>query len=354
MEIYTKNINFKTVLDYGAKLYATKDEALNGESFHKAGQKMLDETGTCLLPPYGWMKLDDSIFLWNSGDSVQSLGQGNKGLRIVANKPISMFFPINEFQQITGFTAHYVGNKITKECAVVQMGGDERNIGGSYYNSDLDKTTSHFWTRRTRVNKLFLDFDFVGEQRYYYSLKSSSPYGPNPNFVENGNAHGVWINYNDELESEHSHCHGMKVRGIYKFVNTAVKIERRIKTQSLNTFDIDLTVWGARQFCNIKDINFSKIKIMGEEIIGCLSDTEINTLPLFEVSGGSLCSDIFVYDVGDGSKNRHRKKGEYNVNRLDLQGYYSQIQDGIRNPHGTFILNGNLNDSKLINHSWKL
>lgn len=352
MNIYTKNINFRTVLDYGAKVYSTIDDALNGESFHEAGQKMLDKTGTCLLPPYGWMKLDDSIFLWKSGDSIQSLGQGNKGLRIVATKPISMFLPINEFQEIRGFTAYYVGDKITKECGVVRAGGDDRNVGGSYYNRDTGNTTEHFWARRTRINRLILDFDIVGDARYYWSRRQSSPYNKNDRFIENGNVHGFWVNYDDNLESDHSHCHDVKIKGTYAFVNTPIKINRKSKTQSLNTFDIDLSVWGARQFCNIKGINFSKIQIMGQEILGCTSDTENKELPLFEVSGSSIKSNIFIYDLYDGRENRHKKKGQYNVSRLDLQGYYSLLNDWYTNPQGTKILNADLNESTLINHSW--
>lgn len=354
---------YKTVLDYGAKLYLTKEAAIAGESFHEAGQKMLDETGTCLLPPYGWMKLDDSVIMWYPHNAVKSLGFGNKGLNIVANKPISMFIPLTANQQITGFTAWYIGGEIKQECSVVKI-GDSRNTGAYLQNRDTDYWWKS-WPHKTQINDLLLDFDFSGDGKYYCSRKMNHPYDYNENFVPNGNAHAVWVDFDREDEDIYSHCHNVKVRGYWSYVNTGIKITRKSNSeQSLNTFDIDVTIWGARQFCNIKGIDFGTIKIMGQEqdmlnwnhldplyANSNKQDWEEFTVPLWEVQGSSLKSQIFIYDVhkGDGVTGWrsavHQVNGQYNVNLLDASGWYDILPYGLQNT--------DLNDSVLVNNGAK-
>ena len=117
---------------------------------------------------------------------------------------------------------------------------------------------------------------------------SSSDYNPNYG------AHGVWINYDEENESTHSHFHYSTIRGHYYSVHTAIKIKKRVPTQSLNTFDINLRVRGAKMFYDIDGVNFGKLVIRGQGLyMGYAED------PLFSLkNSGRIMYDVFVYDEG--------------------------------------------------------
>ena len=332
-----------TVLDYGATLYKTKEDAVNGVSSHQALQSMLDETGCALLPAYGWIKLDDTVILFKEGDCVKSLGGSNKGLNIISTKPISMFLPIEGWQVIQGFTAWYVGDKITEECAVVRLGGDDRNTGGIYMNWDTQKYEKR-WPRRTKSNKCIFDFDFIGDRHYYYGKNQTSPYADNPNFVKGGNAHAFWIDFGEENESDYSFWQGGEIRGRWQHVNTGIKITRKKpSSQTINTFDIKVKIDGAKQYAFIEHCNHGDLEILGQDMMN-LDDDEKATVRPFEITGGSIRSDIYIYDL------THDKWGNYFVDGLDVTGFVNKT---IYNDIRPFRLhNTNLNDSRLMNHSW--
>ena len=298
----------KTILDYGAILYNTIEEAEVGISCHVAIQNMLDEKGVAILPPYGFLNISDSVILWNERAKVLSFGHCN----LVTTKPISMFLPLNINQSISGFTAWYRGNEITEECAVVRLGGDDRNIGTPIYDVDRDYQHKHFWKRRTRSLMLNLDFDMEGDQRYY--TKRTRPTSKYLKSFVKGNAHAVWINFADENEHAYSYCSEAVIRGTWNWINTGIKINKRVPTQTLNTFDIDVKIWGAKKFVDIDGINFSKITFKGQER-EMLGENEI--VDLFSITNSNrIMLDAFVYDVGS------KRVGKVeNVTDLELKGF---------------------------------
>ena len=306
----------KTIIDYGAKWYKTKEEALKGkESSHDAIRKMVNDVGTALLPCSGWFYIDHSTTLFRTRDAIYSKCKGieyysigNKGVNIITDKPIDMFVITNEEQEVSGFTAWYVGPDI-KQCAAVRIGGNPSNIGAEYKNEFLNSTIPHFRPRRTNAFGIKVDIDFVGDQRFAKRVDHTDR-KDNPNFIENYGAHAVWVNYDEENENQHSHFHFANIRGYFKYVNTGIKIDRRPGSkQSLNTFDIDLKIFGARKFADIKGVNFGSIKIIGQEKY--MTDDSVD---LFNVQGGTMRSDIWIYDVGG------RREGIYKVKDLELFG----------------------------------
>ena len=307
----------KTIVDYGAKSYKWKWDAVDN-SCHNAMLDMLDDVGCVVLPEYGSFNHEGLVPMFKVGSSISSLSNTNRNVNLVSTKPISMFLPIHQYQTIKGFTASYLGNGIDKECAVVQLGGSELNIGGENYNSDVHikngdnyEILPHFWARRTQSQDLTVDIDFHGDKRYY-NYSTNNP----DSFVENGNAHVVWVNFDEENEHNKSFCQGMRIKGIWKWVNTGVKIRRREGTQTLNTFDIAVKIWGARKFLDIEDINFSRIKMMGQER-AMLSPGEIGNVDLGNIKNSHrIMYDGFVYDVGDA-----RKIIFDNVTDIELEGW---------------------------------
>lgn len=302
-----------TILDYGAILYKNKEDALNGVSCHKAIQQMVNENQVAMLPSFGWFNLSETVILLRDADCVLSLGNPN----LVTKNSNSMFLPAAHDHKIKGFTAHY--EDVKKECAVVQYGGDDRNTGRVYINH-LGTLMNNFRPRRTQSVANNLDFDLVGK------------------------AIGVWVNYNDKTEDKYSRCHFMKVRGTYRNCDTSIKVKRFYKSQSINSMDVKLKVWGANQFAYLKgNINHSKIQILGQE-------TEEHNIPLFEVTGKNLISDIFVYDVAKYNPNfrdreKDLRKGQYNVKYLQLTGL-SKLRHFISNKIHK-MPNTNFNDSIL-------
>jgi hypothetical protein len=304
----------KTILDYGAKLYLTKQDAINGESCHNAIQNMLDEVGMAILPPYGWLKNEETTILWKDYDMITTpFGKVN----MISTKPISMFLPLNRHQTIQGFRAWYVGPDIVEECAVTRLGGDSRNIGAENHSIDTGITRPHYRNRRTNSVNLTLNYDFVGDARYY--TKRGNPNSKHYNdFIQNGNAHGLWINYDEPNEDEYSHCHGLNVKGDWTYINTGIKIKRKFSTQSINTIDANVKIWGARKFIDVNDVNFCKFKIMGQESRMINLDEDVDVLNITDCD--RIMSDIFVFDVG--AAERKKRKGIYkNVKRLEFVDY---------------------------------
>lgn len=286
--------SFKTIIDYGAVMYPSKEAALEGKvSSHTAILNMIKDLGSAVFPPYGWYYINETVVLWRNRDSVTSLNQGNNGVNLVTDKPISMFLLTNNEQEIRGFTAWYVGPNITKECAVVRIGGDSLNIGGLYITTKGKEI--NFRPRRTNGVGLNIDVDFQGDIRYSMRVDHTGK-NENPNFINNYGAHVVWVNYDEEKESTNSHLHLSSFKGFWRNVNTGIKISRRKDSkQSLNTIEIDAKIWGANQFFDISGINFSKIKIIGQEK---KSYSDIDKKKLFELKGGRINFDVFIYDVG--------------------------------------------------------
>ena len=330
----------KTILDYGATLYKNNKEALDGQvSSHQAIQDMLDDTGHAVLPPYGSLYHGDSVFGWHDRSSITSLGQSNKGLSIVTDKPISMFIPVQKRNVIKGFTAYYVGDKITEECAVVRLGGDERNIGGIYYKSN--GTPFHRYPNRTSAIGHDFDFDMQGDENYYISATTNRAI-KNPNFIENGNAHGVWVDYDNETEDKYSCLHWIKIRGDWNCINTGLKItKRKGSSQSMNNLDLKVDINAARMYADIHGtLNRSTIIINGQEkptlgfnenaiwseskreyIDPNRYDNEEWQVPMFYIEGSAMNCGIFAYDRHSKSKKgrgRHKIKGQYHVKGLNL------------------------------------
>jgi len=149
---------FKTILDYGATIYKTKNQALDGaKDSSGAIADMLEDLGTAVLP-LGCFSLDNSTRLYRQGDNITSLYGDNKSVGLVTTKPINMFMPTHKAQKVSGFTAYYVGKDITKECAVVKVGGNHEGA----IDLRKDKTEYHKWKNRTRANGNIYDFDFIG------------------------------------------------------------------------------------------------------------------------------------------------------------------------------------------------
>ena len=290
-----------TILDYGAKVYKSKDDALNGKSSSNAIQKMVDDLGYAILP-FGWMKHDEPVIMYGKGQSIIGQGQGNKGVNLITNKSINLFRPIHANQEIRGFTAHYVGDK-TKECAVIYLGSEHKGGLNSKNGSEL----YHRWKNRNQNVANYWDFDFEGD------------YNANP----------IWINYEKESDDLYSCFHMTKIRGFWRKVDTGIKINRKAKTQSMNTLNVDVYIWGYNKMADIRGINFSKINIMGQ-----LSKNIDNEL--FYVEGEQLKGNIFTY-----VESYKYKKGNYHVKDLDLSGYFDLL------PYKP-TLQVNLNDSIII------
>ena len=328
----------KTILDYGAKLYKHNDEALDGQvSSHQAIQDMLDDVGTATLPNYGSLFMGDSVFGWYERGVVNSLGYGNRSVSLVTDKPISMFVPIHNRNIISGFTAYYVGDKITEECAVVRLGGDERNIGGIHYKPN-GKPYNRWENRTTAIGHNF-DFDLLGDRKYYESATGSNS-TVNPKFIENGNAHAVWVDYDNDTEDNTSNFHWIKIRGDWSYINTGIKItKRKGSKQAMNNLDMKVKIDGARMYADIHGtLNRSTIIINGQErstlgfnenipyinnqyIDPNKYDQEEWQVPMFYIEGSALNCGIYAYDRKNKSKmgrGRHKIKGQYHVRGLNL------------------------------------
>ena len=283
---------------YGATVYKTEQDALNGRSSTNAIQKMIEDVGVAILPKYGYLNHDGEVFLYRENDSII----GSKGVYLVSNTNNNMFRPLHSNQVIKGFKANMYGGG-----SVVYVGGEHKGA------IDLDKNGKeyHHWYNRTRINGSTFDFDFNSNYtatpiRLDYSKEDS----------------GQWGDY--------SHCHGVKIRGKWNNVDRGIVINRKDDSgQSLNTFNIKVRIWGYNKMCEISGISFSKIKIMGQ----LLKDIDHET---FHVKGSGLKSDIFTY-----VENHKFERGNYFVNRLDVSGYY----DLLYYPVTSHV---NLNDSKLI------
>lgn len=355
----TKN-NFKTIIDYGAVVYNSRLEAINGKDSSKAIQDMVDDVRVAVLPPCGWIKNEKSTVLYRSGESVVSLGQGNRSVNLISTKPIDMFLPVYRNHDIKGFTAWYIGKKITKECAVVRYGGVPLPHGAIYewYNIDHTVREQKTWHQRTQCISNDLDFDFEGDDNYIKSRETSSPYNYNKTFIENSGAHGVWIDYSANIEHAASYFHFTKIRGNWRNINTGLKITKKdASSQSLNTLDFKVSIWGFRQVCNIQSGNLFKIKILGQHqyMLNWNPDNfedenmEEYKIPAFEINGAMMHCDIFNYDRGSGKKSGTNKiRGQYDVNKLDTQGLNnlgSWAGDNIRH------IDADFSKSTIINHS---
>lgn len=302
--------SFKTIVDYGAIIYSSKEAALKGkESCHVAIHTMVSELGSAVLPPYGWFYIDETVVLWRNRDNITSLNQGNNGVNLVTDKPIDMFLLTNNEQEIRGFTAWYIGSGITKECAVVRIGGDSRNIGGLYVGPTGKEV--HFRPRRTNGVGINVDINFQGDKKFSMMVDHTGR-TLNPHFIKNYGAHVVWVNYEDIDESTFSHLHLSSFKGFWQNVNTGIKITRRKDSkQSLNTIEIDAKIWGANQFFDISGINFSKIKIIGQEQ---KTYSDIDKKNLFKLIGGRINFDVFIYDVGG------KRGGQVDVKDIKISG----------------------------------
>ena len=106
---YKKN----NVEDYGATVYKTEQEALNGRSSSDAMQKMLDDVGTVRLPDYGYIYVDKEIYLLRKYQNI--IG----GCHIVTDKIINLFHPLYHNHILEGFTVHMINGG-----SVVYVGGE--------------------------------------------------------------------------------------------------------------------------------------------------------------------------------------------------------------------------------------
>lgn len=345
----------KTILNYGAVLYNSDEEALKGAiSSHGAISDMIEDVGHAVLPSYGSLYMGDSVLMFSDGDSVTSLGQSNRGVNLVTDKPISMFLPIAPNCYIKGFTAWYYGPNITEECAVVRLGGDERNIG--QWDVMLNGRRKRRWPRRTSAQGHRYDFDIEGHR--LHALSAINRGDPNPDFVKNYGVHGVWVDYTEKDEHDSSSLHDMRISGKWSYVHTALKINKRDDSnQSMNTIEADLKLIGAKQIANISGLGMSRIKIdyQTQPLLEFKPDNpfhptvEENALPIYEVSGGAMQWDVFTWDLHTNKMPRgvHNKKGQLHVRNLDLTGY-----NNLRNinPNEWYIF-ADFNDSILANHS---
>ena len=283
---YKKN----NVEDYGATVYKTEQEALNGRSSTNAINDMKDDVGKAVLPDYGYLKHDGEIFLYKEGDSV--IG----GCHLVSDTNNNMFRPINHRHKLKGFTA------------IMKNGGSVVYAGGEHKGA-ININGKHQWWNRTQIYGNEYDFDFI------------SNYTATP----------IRLDFTKEVEGQwgfYSHAHMTKIRGLWKGVDTGLVIHKKENYQSMNTFDIDVKIIGYNKMADIRGINFSEINIMGQ----LLKDTG----ELFYIKGSELKGNIFTYVEG------HKyEKGNYHVKNLDLSGYFDIL------PYPPTI-QCNLNDSKLI------
>ena len=303
-----------TILDYGATRYKSNNHALDGQrDSAQAINDMIDDVGVAVLPAFGSFYLNKETTFYRAKDSLVSLGQGNKNVNLITDKPIKMFRPIHNRQDIRGFTAYFFGEK---GGAVVYAGGKHK--GGL----DIHKNGKeyHHWYNRTRLLDSTFDFDVQGL---------------------NNNVTPIELDYTKEEMGGagwYSHAYYTKIRGSYNNVDLGLKIHKRpnakatkdvmISRQSMNTFDIDVNIEFALKFADIRDINFSKIKIIGG--VNKLLDKET-----FYIEGSQLHCDIFLYDLKEG-----QEKGNYHVKDLDLSGYWDLLPYPIK----TQV---NLNDSTI-------
>ena len=274
------NDNNKTILDYGATAYKTKQEALNGRSSSQAIEDMITEWGTAILPDYGYLKHDKEIILYRKGDSViggcNLVGNGNK-----------MFRPINHNQTIKGFTAH------------LENGGSVVYVGGAHKGAiDINSAGKeyHKWANRSRV---------INNE---WNFNVESNFTGTPVIID--------LTQDEKGFGYYSHVGFTDIGGNWTNVDRGIII-KKMKTdipngvhQALNTINIKSRIWGARKYADISSINFSTIDIMAQhkgELDGSI----------FEVQGSQLKSNIFVYDLPSGFK-----AGNYHVKDLDLSGYF--------------------------------
>lgn len=287
----------KTILDYGATLYKTKTEAETGWSSSSAIQDMINDVYIAVLPDYGFIKHNKEVFLYREGESVI----GNGGCALVNNHDTNMFRPINHRHKIKGFTA-YLDN-----------GGSVVYVGGAHDGIAYARG-GHQWPNRTQILANVWDFDCISNYtgtpiRLEYSKEVTGTYGDN------------------------SHFHNTKIRGYWENVDNGIIINKKDNSgQSINTFDIDVSIRGFNKIADIRGfnakINFGKIRIMAQ----LLKDTG----ELFYVQGSQLNGDIFCY-----TESHNFEKGNYHVKDLDLSGYFDLL------PYTPKQI-ANLNDSKLI------
>ena len=167
-------MGFKTILDYGATMYTNYTDCVNGKDSSKAIQDMADDVGRAILPPYGWFKNEKTTVFKKQGQGIVSLGSGNRGVHLISTKSIDMFKPIYFNQEVSGFTAWYVGKHITKECAVVRFGGvPVIRPRKEKYLKDFTVKESNSWERTQSIGTT-LDFDFEGRPYFKNILNKLS------------------------------------------------------------------------------------------------------------------------------------------------------------------------------------
>ena len=269
----------------GQTRYDTKAEALNGKVDSSADiQQLVNETGIAVLDA-GWYYLNESIYLYKKRDAVVGSGQGNKGINFIVDRGFKVFRPVSENTDLIGFTVHsiYTG---TDKVEVVYIGAEHIGVAGL----NADNSMYHIRPNKTTILGSTFDFDVIGDKY-------------------NSNVIPFTVDYSNTLEDDVSHFHFTKIRGYWKWINLGIKINRRVSTQSMNTLDIDVYIAGYNKMADIKGINFSKIRIMGQLLK--------NTGELFYIEGAQLNCDIFTY-----TEHWNFSKGNYHVTDLNLSGYF--------------------------------
>ena len=118
-----------TILDYGATRYKSNNHALDGQrDSAQAINDMIDDVGVAVLPAFG-------------------------SINLITEKPIKMFRPIHNRQDIRGFTAYFFGEK---GGAVVYAGGKHKggldiHKNGKEYHHWYNRNPSSLVTSWMRV-----------------------------------------------------------------------------------------------------------------------------------------------------------------------------------------------------------
>lgn len=268
----------------GQTRYNTKAEALNGKVDSSADiQQLVNEKGIAVIEA-GWYYLNESIYLYKKRDAIVSEGQGNKTVNFIVDKPIKVFRPISENVDLIGFTVHVIN---TEKVEVVYIGAEHIGVAGL----NADNSMYHIRPNKTTILGSTFDFDVIGDKY-------------------NSNVIPFTVDYSNTLEHYGSHFHLTKIKGYWKWVDLGIKIDRRVSTQSMNTLDVDVHIWGYNKMADIKGINFSTVRILGQ----MLKETGQE---LFYIEGSQLKCDIMTY-----TENFPYIKGNYHVTDLNLGGYF--------------------------------